>query len=98
VDEARIIEMAQKQRRKIPASILNKPQLRDGLQMFYRAFMELSSCRQIGMAEGPIPWTAIQLWCNEGCLLGTQRDSVFYHVRRMDLAYMKHQSGKIKTK
>jgi hypothetical protein len=27
------------------------------------AWHELSTCRGIGMAMGPIPWTAIVTWC-----------------------------------
>lgn len=28
-----------------------------------RAYMELSTCRVVGMTVGPIPWTAMLEWC-----------------------------------
>lgn len=29
-----------------------------------RAWHDLGTCRSIGMAAGPIPWTAIVQWCD----------------------------------
>jgi hypothetical protein len=98
VDEAGAIAMYLRRKKVVPEHLLQVPELCLGLELFYRAFMELSSCRQVGMGEGPIPWTAIQSWCTENGVQADQRHRVFHHVRQMDLAYLKHQADTLKTK
>lgn len=75
---------------KLPQTMIDKPILKIGLQLFFTAFNQLSSCRSSGMSIGPIPWTAIAMWCNEYKLVDGQRRAVFLHVRVMDLAYMEY--------
>lgn len=79
----------------MPRDLLG-PELRIDLNLFYQAFSELSSCRHIGEGEGPIPWTAIRVWCEEFRLSGQEREDVFYYVREMDLAYLKYNRSKKK--
>lgn len=43
----------------VPESIVNAPKLRSGLEFFYKAFWDLNHDRDVGMAEGGIPWSAI---------------------------------------
>lgn len=95
VDEAAVIEACERAGRPIPKKILDSPELALGLGLFYRAFMQLSSCRSIGMDEGPIPWTAIYTWCEENRVLNPQRRRVFNYVRCMDNAYLKYKAAKI---
>ena len=45
--------------RPLPAWFLDEPEVEPGEEFFIGAFFELSSCRQIGMGLGPIPWSAI---------------------------------------
>lgn len=49
----------------------------------------------MGMQEGPIPWTAICMWCDENEVTGRQRRMTFHNVRAMDNAYMKFRADKI---
>lgn len=95
VDEAKIIRQANKAGRPVPDAILNKPHVKMGLGLYWRAFEELSSCRQVGMQEGPIPWTAIAWWCQLNEVIGHQRRMVFRHVRQMDIAYLQFKRGKM---
>lgn len=80
----------------VPKQIEQAPQLILGLDLYFDAFAELSSCRSIGMAEGPIPWTAIRAWCDENEVVGEQREKTFRIVRAMDVAYLKWRSKKDK--
>lgn len=95
VDEAAVIKACERSGRPIPEKILNAPTLNLGLDLFYRAFMQLGSCRTLGMEEGPIPWTAICMWCNENEIEGAQRGRMFHNVRAMDNAYMAYRAGKM---
>lgn len=57
--------------------------------------MELTSCRGLGYgAIGPIPWLAIQTYCDVHDITGEQREDMFYHVQRLDKTYMDWQTAK----
>jgi hypothetical protein len=57
--EQRIIEAAVRRRQPLPDVIANAPEIHMGLEAYYEAFMDLSTSRGVGMALGPIPWTAV---------------------------------------
>ena len=59
-----------------------------GLNLFYIAFLDLTSCRALGYSQGPIPWLAIHHYCEAHDMDGEQREDVFYHVARLDKAYL----------
>lgn len=58
-----------------------------GLELFYEAFHELSSCRQIGLGLGPIPYTAIVEYCDRNEM---DVDHTVEIIRRMDGALLDH--------
>lgn len=66
-----------------------KPELLDGLEAYYRAFEQLTSCRNVGLDEGPIPWTAIRDYANEHRIVGDMRSDLFHHVRALDNEYLR---------
>ncbi len=66
--------------------------LLSGLELFYLAFMDLTTERQLGFGEGPIPWSKIEMYADVHRIRGSQRESLHYMVREMDLAYLKHKS------
>lgn len=94
--EQSIIQQCVKSRLPLPDAIANAPELDLGLDLYFNAFMDLTTCRQLGMAEGPIPWTAIRHYCDEHDLDGEQRDDLFFHVRELDNVYLKFRSAKVK--
>ena len=49
-----------------------KPPEDDALLLCVRAWQDLETCRSVGMAVGPIPWTAVQEWALAS---GLDRDS-----------------------
>jgi hypothetical protein len=73
----------------LPKAIANAPELWQGLELFYTAFMDLTTCRPLGMSEGPIPWTAIAEYCDRYDIADEQREDLFYFLREMDTAYLK---------
>jgi len=68
--------------------IRDAPELMPGLQLYTRAFRELSTCRQIGMGIGPIPWTAVNDWINQNDLTQDQAETLRHHIQAMDQAYL----------
>lgn len=79
-----------RERRPVPPSILNAPELRFGLEMYYGAFLDLLTCRAIGTALGPIPWTAINQYAKAYDYTDEQEDDLQFYVSRMDNAYLEH--------
>lgn len=83
----------------LPERIANAPELYLGLELYYRAFLDLTSCRGQGYGtEGPISWLSIKDYADAQELDLDQRDDLFYHIQHMDLAYLKHKSEKLKAK
>ncbi|RKW55983.1 MAG: hypothetical protein D8B57_02400 [Prevotella sp.] len=76
----------------LPESIANAPDLQIGLELYLEAFMDLTTTRQLGMAAGPIPWNYIREWGVYNELNAEQMDSLFYHIRHMDEAYLEHMA------
>jgi hypothetical protein len=73
----------------MPDKFRNAPELFVGLDLFYIAFMDMSSCRQMGyMAIGPIDWLTINAYCIAYQLQGEQREDMFYFIGQMDVAYL----------
>ncbi len=69
-----------------------------GSQLFMTAFHALTSSRSHGLEMGPIPWGAIQDWCDRNDIEGEQREDVMYHVRSLDNAYLEECRKKAKQK
>jgi hypothetical protein len=66
-----------------------------GLSFYTDAFRELSSCRQFGMGEGPIPFIAIAEYSR---LYEVGDFEEFHHVIRvMDNRYLKLRESKTDT-
>lgn len=74
--------------RPIPEAIANAPELDPSLRVFWNAFFALQSCRAIGMTPGPIPWTAIEAYCDRYELHGEAREDMHQLLRAMDSEYL----------
>lgn len=83
-------------RQPYPDAIANAPELMTGLNLFYTAFMDLTSCRALGYAQGPIPWLAIHHYCEAHEIEDEQREDMFYHVSRLDKTYLDWSAEKAK--
>lgn len=68
-----------------------------GVELYYIAFMDLTSCRSVGyILPGPIPWSAIHIYCEAHQIEGEQREDVFYHVQHLDKSYLDWMTKKHK--
>jgi hypothetical protein len=83
--EKTIIETCIRERRPLPDAIAKAPQLFMGLELYYVAYLDLSSCRSIGMAEGPIPWLAIYDYAQRLGMDEEQRDDLLFFVQSLAL-------------
>lgn len=70
-------------------TISKAPDLNIGLEMYWQAFWDLTTCRQIGMGVGPIPWTSVQEYSILLELDEEQTDDLHYHIAVMDNEYLK---------
>lgn len=77
-----------RERLPLPARIQNAPSLELGLELYYGAFLDLHTCRPLGLDEGPIRWIDIHDYADRLELSEDQRDDLHYHVRAMDNAYL----------
>lgn len=91
-NEKTIVDACIRERRPLPNAIANAPALALGLELFYSAFMDLTTDRAIGYGEGPIPWSSVDRYCQRHAIRGEQREDVHYHVRRMDAVYLEHRA------
>ena len=79
----------------IPKPLLEMPDL-GSLCWLYTAFLDLSSCRSMGVAIGPIPWTAIQAYANEWDLVEYPRALLFSAIRCADDMVVSYYANKSK--
>lgn len=77
----------------LPDRIQNAPELLLGLQLYYQGFIELTSCRQIGMALGPVSYLSMMEYCRAVGIEGDQRDDFLWITSRLDQRYLEW-SGK----
>jgi hypothetical protein len=83
--------MCRRERRPIPPQIANAPRLRPGLELFYHAFEDLNSERQIGFGSiGRIPWSAIEAWADRHELPDDLREELHFVLRKMDKVFVDH--------
>ena len=73
-----------------PDVIQGAPELHQGLQLYYIAFLDLTSCRQLSEVIGPIDWITIDRYCERHNITGEQYEDMHYYLGRMDLAYLEH--------
>ncbi len=87
------MRQAAAQRIAVPEHISNAPELLPGLELYYEAFVDLSTCRPLGMSEGPIPYRDIVAYFDRLDLLDEdQHWAGIRIIRKMDAAYMKYRS------
>jgi len=78
----------------IPERIANAPEIKEHMRFYIEAFFDLTSERQIGFAEGPIPFFAI---VNYARLLDCDAEDfadLLYFIREMDSEYLSFRAKK----
>jgi len=93
--EQTILDQARTNNMPVPDKIKNAPTLQSGLEFYYTAFIELSTCRDAGMGAGPIPWESIHKMGTDHLDLDEEDFDRFVQIiRGMDLTYLDYQESK----
>ena len=92
--EQRIIRQCMKMRKPLPKKIQNAPELNLGLELYWDAFWDLSTCRPTGFGAGPIPWLAVRDYSLTFEFDDEQQDDLFHLIRLMDNEYINHYAKK----
>jgi hypothetical protein len=82
---------------KWPKFLRDRPVLLPGLELYYAAFMDLSTTRSIGFGIGPIPITAIYEYADREDFEPDTRQALFEHVRAMDTAFLRYHREKMEA-
>jgi len=85
--------MALRQGGQLPAKIRDAPQLQPGQEMYFLAYMELSSARTMG---GLIPWTAVQEYGKALRLDEETCEDLHFLISEMDIARGNYYEAKEK--
>jgi len=72
-----------------PSFLSERPKLKHHLIFYWNAFWTLSTCRPIGMGEGPIPWTSVAQYVETYDL--PDLDSMWSIIQNMDSVYIKER-------
>ena len=79
--------------RDLPAGFRTRPTLADDAQtLLHEGFWELSTDRQAGFAEGPIPWSSIARFADREGLAGLDFADFRHIIRALDRAYLLHRA------
>ena len=95
--EETLIRRARAERKRPPDKIVNAPQLLPGLGFYFQAFMALSSCRPLGMAEGRIPWHSAFQYAQALGLEEEEFEDLWVLVSFMDAAYLKFRTAQAES-
>lgn len=93
-DERLILEQCARENIPVPKKIRDAPELQMGLQLYWIAFTDLNSCRQIGYSVAPIPWTAIREYAVANGFDEEQEEDLIYLMGCMDREYIKFTNRK----
>lgn len=89
--EKTIVEQCRINKMPLPDFLKDKPEIKFGLEFYWKAFWELSTCRAIGMGEGPIPWGAMNDYAERHGIYGDEFDRFVLIIKGMDAAYLEHR-------
>jgi len=78
----------------LPDRIANRPQLIQGLELYFIAWGDLDSERAVGFGLGPIPRSAMVNYAREYGFSEEQKEDLLYLVREMDNDFLARQSKK----
>lgn len=93
------MEQAYRNGMPLPDKIANAPELEEGLECYYAAFLDLNSCRALGPhGEGAIPWTTISQYASFHNYQGEELEDLFYHTQRLDKVYLDWSIKKAKER
>ncbi len=78
----------------LPDKLKNAPTLHMGLEFYFNAFKELSTCRVSTFSLGCITYFMCCEYCDRNNVTGDQREDFIVIIQAMDDAYMKYVNSK----
>jgi hypothetical protein len=88
-EKAFVVEAAIERGAPLPSWANNEPEVYPIDEFYLSAFSELSTCRQIGMGTGPIPWGEIAQFAQFSGLDDENFSTFVQVMRAMDSVYLK---------
>ena len=92
--EQTIAKQAMRAGEELPDRIAQAPKLRDGLDLYYSAFLDLDGERSHSLNLTPIPWSSMKTYAEFYEFDEEQAENLFFHIRRMDNAHLKRLDSK----
>lgn len=68
-----------------------------GLEMYYRAFLDLTSSRQMAAGLGPISYMTMIEYCDQMEIEGEQREDFIWLLQRVDQKYLEWSRTRVKS-
>lgn len=84
--------------RELPNWFKNAPEPYPGDEFYLKAFYDLSSCRDIGMSLGPIPWRDILTYAIYSKLDDDLIEPFIQIIREMDSGFLEVEAKKQEAK
>jgi hypothetical protein len=81
----------------MPDRILNAPELKQGLELYFQAFLDLDGERDHSMGVSPIPWSKVKEYAEFYGFDEEQTEDLLFFIRRMDNAHMNRLKSKKKA-
>lgn len=88
--EKAILLACARDRTPVPMRIQNAPELMIGLEIYYVAFLNLTTCR----TDGVISWKIIDDYADRIGFSEEQREDLFYFIPYLDAVYQNHREAK----
>ena len=83
--------------RDIPEAMQNVPVLGPGQEIYFHAFLELTTSREAGMGLGPIPWHVIQNYCKHNDFSPAETEDMHVVIRAVDNAYLEFENKRTRA-
>ena len=79
----------------MPAALVERPALKRHLRLVWDAFHALGGDRQMGMAVGPIPFSAVDRYATRFRIAGAEFERFHALIMAMDAVFLKHCAEKM---
>lgn len=75
-----------------------QPEHDEAMGVVFNAWNDLSTCRPVGMAEGRIPWTACDRWCERHGMDDDAAQLLWTVIAKLDVEEMERRAFEARSK
>lgn len=76
----------------------DRPQVSQRIAVYYQAFMDCSTCRQVGFGVGPIPWNTVMIWAKRKLFDYEETEHLWSVISRADMEWLERVNAKNASK